>query len=95
MIGKWLKSWTKDVEPSKCIYDLPRGFHSSIDNLPAYLVLYGGQDATYILSCSCGNFYQLHPNEDGIAEHEHNCRGLYWIATLRLEDFATVFKKKK
>jgi hypothetical protein len=95
LLERWIDKWTNNVEPEQCEYDLERGFGSSIDPKPCYLVLSDGIDYEYLLDCVCGDVYELDPTAEGKVEHSHDCQGLFWQTTLALREFGSWKQKKK
>jgi hypothetical protein len=72
---------------------IKRGFLSSNDVAPTYLVIADSQGRItgFALHCLCGNIFPIEPI-DGIYKWKHrNCL----VGTLELEGYAELFIKKK
>lgn len=80
MLERLIRYWS-GMEPSQ--FRLKRGFGSSTDEYPCYVVLWDGRVYSYQLVCSCGGVYELEPVER--QSHHHVCGGLDWNAELELE----------
>jgi hypothetical protein len=73
---------------------IPRGFHSSNDVAPFYVLLADPHGRVYqvMFRCTCGHDFKLQPDASGVCEFKHKrC----FEGTLKLDGYPLVPKKKK
>ena len=68
---------------------LPRGFASSVDPVPCYLVWYDGKEIRYTIHCICGLSKRIYPDDSGRCYYEHLVPACGWRVDLELEGHET------
>lgn len=77
----------KLLNPAVLTEEVPRGFASSTDQVPCYLVWSDGESYRFTLHCICGLSRPIVPDSNGECYYEHEAYTCGWRVNLVLEGY--------